>query len=241
MRVRSVARTECPRVRTLCGVVLGQISPRLAKPVRTNPNRVSGIKLAVSSLFSFALPAKLGPAVQIDAENSPIDDLEKRVKPADLFAVENHVRPGISANDCKWIVELMGVKPPDRPARILAFKGQRGTQAASITEQLERGLGHGRERSSQQKEQIEPAAQTAERTPPFRPGFSRHNSTAPAWVSQANSQAKMLACLAERFEVQAFTRGCPWTDRLLPATEPGAAAPGRAGSRCHTPALVETI
>ena len=118
----------------MCGVVLGQISPRLAKPVRTNPNRVSGIKPAVSSLFSFALPAKLGPAVQIDAENSPIDDLEKRMEPTDLCAVENHVRPGISANDCKWIVELMGVKPLNRPARILAFKCQRGTQAASITE-----------------------------------------------------------------------------------------------------------
>src|SRR5271157_220754 len=185
VRVLGVARTAGQRVRTLCGVVPGQISPRLANPVRPNPNRASGIKPAVSSLLRLALPAKLGPAVQIDAENSPLDDLEKRMEPADLGAVENHVRPGISANDRKWAVELMGVNPLDHPARALAFKGQRGPQAASITEQLERGLGHGRERSSQQKEQIEPAAQTAERTPPFRPGFSRHNSTAPALVWQA--------------------------------------------------------
>ena len=118
----------------MCGVVQGQISPRLANPVRTNPNRASGIKPTVSSLFGLFLPMKLGPAVQIDAENSPVDDLEERVTPADLCSVENHVRPGISANEREWAVELMGVKPLNRPARILAFKCQRGTQAASVTE-----------------------------------------------------------------------------------------------------------
>jgi hypothetical protein len=81
----------------LRGVVPGQISPRLADPVRTNPNRAFGIKPAVSSPLGFTFPTKLCPAVQIDAENSPLDDLEKRMEPADLCAVENHVRPGISA------------------------------------------------------------------------------------------------------------------------------------------------
>ena len=118
----------------MCFEVLGQIVPHPANSVGTNPNRASGIKPTASLLFGFAIPAKLASALQIDAVNPPIDDLKKCVMPADLGCVQNHVRPGISADERKWAIELMGDRPTDRPPGIQAFKGQRCTQPASITE-----------------------------------------------------------------------------------------------------------
>jgi hypothetical protein len=88
----------------------------------------------VNPSFCLTLPAELGPAIQIDAENSPLDDLEKRVTPADLCAFQNQIRLRISANQRKWAVELMGDRTFDRSPRILAFKRKWGTQVASITE-----------------------------------------------------------------------------------------------------------
>ena len=117
---------------------LGQVDSDPTNREGTDPAGALSIEPTPSSTFRLAVPAKLGPTLEINAESPPLDDLDKSVAPADLWPVEHKVRTRISTEDRKGELELVGHGPHVRPARLLTFQGERSTQPAGITKDFQR-------------------------------------------------------------------------------------------------------
>jgi hypothetical protein len=49
--------------------------------------------------------ARPRPALQVDPENPTVDYLKIGVPAAYLRVIENHIRSGVAADHCKWLVQ----------------------------------------------------------------------------------------------------------------------------------------
>jgi hypothetical protein len=82
--------------------------------------------------------------MQVEAEDPASDSLEERVSPTDLCVLEDHFRPGISADQRKGEFCSMG-KIGFACAGVAQFEREWSLQAASLTEDIHRIVRHDRE------------------------------------------------------------------------------------------------
>jgi hypothetical protein len=103
-------------------------------PVRADLNESLLIKPTARSGTFFPFPEYLGTTPKVDDENATCHGLKKSVPPTDLRVVEYQIRPWISAQQCKWKVELADSRIGCPSASFFTLQSKRAIQSAGGAE-----------------------------------------------------------------------------------------------------------
>jgi hypothetical protein len=114
--------------------------------VRANSNGTLWQKPATILLHGLNVPAQLGPAVQVNAEDLSHDGHKKCVMPTYLPAQKDEIAKGVAADQREWTVERMSRGLGICAGLIPAFKHEWSLQTASFSEEAKSTLAHGEKR-----------------------------------------------------------------------------------------------